>query len=478
VRLHVAALALLVGCSAVPGVTGGGPDGIDGDTAAADAPTTADAADDSSASDEDEGEADSHGADVATADAPDRDPDDDIDRGDLDPSADADGSRDAPPMVDAADATADTQPDPVGSVRGTVTYEDRPYDASGFAAATVVRPARTVVVELVDALTGERLAESVTDGEGRFVFPAPGGTRQLQVRALSAGVVEGLEVEVRDRGRAPKVYLLRSAPFAAADAANVVLLARAADPIGGAMNIVDVTGEAFRLVRRHTADTAPALRFSWQQGSPFGCGSCYVSGTIQLGGGSDDTDEYDDDIILHEISHYIVHRFSADASTGGAHRDRLVPPVLAYGEGLGYFLASLIRTDPTMVDTFADAVRFIDYEAVTLNGQSLDDFYGTTDGTVRGNQREELVAAILWDAFDPPSDAEPFDTVALGEAAIMRVLLEYIPRRGRTDVGAPRIDLADFIQGVVCMYPDAAAGMQQLANERRYPFNANPADCP
>ncbi|NIR38740.1 MAG: hypothetical protein GWO22_23060, partial [Actinobacteria bacterium] len=75
------------------------------------------------------------------------------------------------PMVDAS-----VGPDlgPAGTYFGTVRYEDRPQDASGFTGAVVPTGAPGVRVELLD--DRGRVLESVrTDENGAFAFDAAAG---------------------------------------------------------------------------------------------------------------------------------------------------------------------------------------------------------------------------------------------------------------------------------------------------------------
>lgn len=353
------------------------------------------------------------------------------------------------------------------AVSGVVRYEDRPFGPLGFTGEIVPRPAAEVVVQVVRVLDGAPVAEGLTDADGTFAldFEALGGPHV--VRALAEVRHAGFVVRTRDRD-AGNLYALESAPFEPADAATVDLRAPADAAIGGAFNIVDVARDAFVFIAPHVDRVSPPLTYRWQKGEAFACGSCYSRDTISLGGQLEDPDEYDDVIILHELGHYFVAYFSADDSPGGTHRDLQVSPALAYGEGVAYFFAGLVRGAPHVVDTFLDSVRFIDFEAMTVGGEDLDVLYGTTDDTPRGQQREELVAGLVWDAFDGASAAERFDAVELGEGGVMDVLVRGFGGGNWVDVGAPGIDVADFLNLAAC--DTSSAAVQALADERAYPF--------
>lgn len=381
----------------------------------------------------------------------------------------------APPdagLTDAAVVVADAGSPAV--VRGTVQYEDRPFDEHGFTGELAPRPARQVTVSLLDA-TGAVLATGTTDDDGRFeLAPAAPIVTAVTVRARAEVAFAGHRARVIDRRGRGSVYTVESPPFDVSAAADVTLLARADTGIGGAFNIVDVLYSAFLVYAPHVGTPAPTLTVQWQAGLSFACSSCYAGDVISLGGQLADTDEYDDGIILHEAGHYFVDHYSRDTSPGGAHRDRLVDPELAYGEGVGYFFACMVLGSPLIVDTYLGSNRIMQFEAVTLDGVSRTDFVGTSTGRIDGQLREEIVAGILWDAFDAASAAEPFDRVALGVAGQLAILVDYFGTWPHADQGAPGIDVADFLHALVCEAGVPAADAEALAANRGLPWTAGP----
>jgi hypothetical protein len=356
-------------------------------------------------------------------------------------------------------------------VDGTVTYADRPYGAEGFTGDRPQVPARFLVVEAVRVLDEVAVAETVTDADGAFELVWAAQPGEHRVRARAHVRVEGFEARVRGRDDGA-VYAV-DGPVA--EDAPVALVAGAEDPVAGAFNIADITGDAFRAIAPHVPAPSPRLDYRWSPGQPFGCGSCYLGDLIHLGGGLEDTDEFDDVVILHEFGHYFVDHFSADDSPGGTHRDLVVAPELAYGEGLAYFFAGMVKRDPLIMDTFIDSVRSIDMEAVTLGGAPIDGATGTQDGTPSGWHREELVSGLMWDAFDDDSDAEPFDTLALGAAGSLDVLVRVFGGGLWRDVGPRGIDVSDWLNALTC--EAGAAAVQPIADAREYPFTAREASC-
>ncbi|MEQ9076046.1 MAG: hypothetical protein RLP09_19460 [Sandaracinaceae bacterium] len=367
----------------------------------------------------------------------------------------------------------DVQP-PVGdtggdAVRGAVFYEDRVFDEGGFTGERVERPARGVRVQLW--ADGALVAEGFTDDDGGFSLARGGLDAGDAVTVIARAEAEraGHTVRVADRARRPSVYALEEQ--GRVDEA-FRLIARA-DAEGGAFNVVDVSVDAFALYAPYVGEAAPTLTYRWERGRGFDCGSCYGDDEISLGGGFEDTDEYDDDIVLHELGHYFVDHYGRDTSPAGVHRDRQVEPELAYGEGLAYFFAAMVTGRPVIVDTFAGSNRVIDLERVLQNGESLDVFRGVT---ADGRLREEIVAGVMWDAFDGPSDAEPFDRVALGVEAVMAVLVDHFARWPFEDRGPSGIDLSDYLHALVCVAGVLEEDAARLAEDRAFPWS--PAGCP
>lgn len=391
--------------------------------------------------------------------------------GGMDAGATPDGSTvDGGSVADLGSADAFVPPDlgPAATYFGTVRYEDRPQDRSGFTGAVVPLGAPGVLVELLDDRGG--VLESVrTDAAGAFAFEATTGG--ATIRALSDASFGDHRVVVTDRRRRPSLYSVA----AAATADGPTELLAAASETGGPFNVAAVSWLAFQTYAPYVGAAAPTLAFRWEAGRAFPCGSCYGGDEVSLGGGLDDTDEYDDVIIVHELGHYFVEHYSADSSPGGAHRDLQVEPVLAYGEGLAYAFAGVVLGAPWVIDTFSDSVRFIDFEAMTIGGAGEPTFTGTTDGTATGNLREEIVSAILWDAFDGPSGSEPFDRVALGLAEWMALLVDHFGGGAVTDRGATGIDLTDLLDALVCVSAVPAADVAALAADRDFPWSA--PDC-
>ncbi len=367
-------------------------------------------------------------------------------------------------------------PDFTARVEGAVEFEDRLQDASGFTGATQGAPGRSLRVEVVRVSDGNPVASGITDQRGVYGvdFGAHAGER-YRVRALARAEVGALSGRVRDRSPARAIYALIGEDFEPVGEDVIEqppLRAGSGQAIGGAMNIADTLGQGLGFVAGFTDRGMPALSVDWSPGEAFACGSCYGESRLSLGGALEDPDEYDDDIILHEFAHYFVDHLSRDSSPGGPHRDMRVSPRLAYGEGVAYFFASMVQGDPWVVDTFLEDARAIDLEAVTQQMEARDDFFGTSTGDAQGLLREEIVAAVLWDALDPFDEAEPFDRVELGEAGHMHLLLDVFGGEiAPEDRGAPGLDLMDWLNAASCAFPQAIASLAEITEDRRWPWD-------
>lgn len=364
-------------------------------------------------------------------------------------------------------------------VSGEVTYEDQEYNANGFTGELAIQPARGFVVEIVRELDDLVVASTTTDDEGLFVVETQTHlVLPYYVRALTRLGELGLDSEVRDRSRADAVYAMGSDSFSVSEPSSVVrnVTARADLPAGGAFNILDTVWAGFEVITRHIDEPTHPLLVRWQQGMAFLCRSCYSDDTISLGGAVDDPDEYDDDIILHEFGHFFVDRHSIDSSPGGSHFGEQTNPLLAYSEGLATFFSSNVRGTPTYVDNYFDGYRSMNIETAD---EDPEQFYGTEDGSVTGDVSEFLVAAILWDAMDPTHQDEPFDQLEMGEVGVFEVVVDYITLGERPDMGVGGVDLADWLNGFGCLFPESADGIAQLCEEDRdFPWTPDDLDCP
>lgn len=241
-------------------------------------------------------------------------------------------------------------------------------------AATQERPVRGVTVELVNA-SGQVLANTRSDGNGQYLFSQVPANTQVRVR-VKAELIQtgspGWNIAVTDNTNGNALYTAQGG-LADSGTSDSVRNLHASSGWGGSSYtetrvaapyaILDsiYTG-LLRLQAAGLTQTLPALEFRWSKDNvPVGgepeAGeigtSYYVNNTIYLLGAADnDTDEYDEHVVLHEWVHYLEDAISRSDSIGGSHSggDRLDMRV-AFSEGLGNALAGIFLDDPLYRDS-------------------------------------------------------------------------------------------------------------------------------
>lgn len=334
------------------------------------------------------------------------------------------------------------------------------------------RVAAGLVVDVVDA-DGALLDVGAVDAAGAFALSAPADVEvTLRVRAEAAGPRSWVRV-VPDGDDAPWALPVAAVRGGGADLALEV----AADaPALGALHVAQTAAAGLAAVEPFlppAGDVAPPpLVFRWQPERAAACGTCFLPGPqprVDLSGREADPDEWDDFIVLHELGHYLATLYSRDDSPGGAHDGTPVAPALAWSEGWATFHAAWQLDGPRLLDAKAGGVQLLDVELID-DARSR----GTADGELTGAVSEYLVAAVLWDLHDGPDDADR-DGIALTIERIVGVLWGPL-RRLALDRGAPGVDLADFLGGLLCE-DDADPAWLAPAKARDYPFDADGA-CP
>jgi len=154
------------------------------------------------------------------------------------------------------------------------------------------------------------------------------------------------------------------------------------------------------------------LRVMWEPGYEYGTyfkrdTLTPIEDTIHVYAiNTEDTDEWDDDVLLHEYGHFLMHYYAEmPPNSGGFHRwqdsinDR---PNLAYTEGWAHFFSGRARAgftaDSLIINTFlgigGNSCWWWDLE----NPWSSDHF--PLDSFIGGPWCEGAVAGALWDIYD------------------------------------------------------------------------------
>ncbi|TAK03087.1 MAG: hypothetical protein EPO39_12670, partial [Candidatus Manganitrophaceae bacterium] len=368
------------------------------------------------------------------------------------------------------------------NLSGTVLYEDKSYDITGFTGALVPTPVRGAIINVIAIDGFATIATGATDDTGAFNFSsidnsARRGGVYLQVVAKTEPNNLN-QIEIRSNPTDQALLSLISSAFDDSSGTNFTGLqvtATAASGIGGAFNILDVFSTASELIRQNggpctttSSDPCvpPLLVAYWEPGSTEGTFYDDQLDAIFILGGGDaqgDTDEYDDSVIAHEYGHFAVRHFSKDDSLGGEHfiTDHDQDIRLSWSEGWGNFFSSAVRNDAVYVDTASNGATFSfnleDYsspQSVTLKNSAI---YTTS---------EIAVAGVLWDIFDDSSVTssitEPHDTLTLGFGPIWQTLLSFS--------NATPATMETFWLQFESIDPGSAAALQSIMTERKMEF--------
>jgi PKD repeat protein len=333
------------------------------------------------------------------------------------------------------------------TVTGKITYEDRTYDASGFTGITP-RPVRFAEIDLLRSGDNAVLDSGVTDENGAFTLSFTGPNQNVRVRVYARRAGGQINVVVQTNSIARKLYAVSSPTI---DTHFVTDFGTIALTIAGggapAFNIFDCAVKSFQYLTspliQPSLPSVPLLTIYWEPGSQDGTYFNRGSNAVFLLGENTDPDEYDDDMILHEIGHWIAFNFSKDDTTYGPHSilDQL-DPRKSWSEGWAHYWSAAVRryinsisTDPIpeysapnlQVDTFAVYTSSFDVEGPSFPTQAIM------------ATNELAVAAVLWDITDPANEA--FDSVSGQEGEVWRAVSVQIPLR-------TNITLEDFHAGL------------------------------
>ncbi len=348
--------------------------------------------------------------------------------------------------TDTVAITVEDQGSTVG-VSGNVNYEFVPPNSScqglNFG-GTIVRPIRGATVQLLDENTGTVIDSTVSDDTGAYSFTGldPDIDVSLRVRAeLKRSGSPGWDVDVRDNTSDPAaplpsrpLYVMDStgfntgttdsthnltattgwggaaytgdrtaAPFAILDAIySGIQLVTAVDP-GAVFSPLD----AFWSVNNTLIDGdigTGEIGTSFYTSNPDG-GALNPS-LFLLGDADNDTEEFDDHIVVHEWGHFFEDTFSRSDSIGGRHvLGESLDPRLAFGEGFATALAGMALAEPNYCDTGVPGTS----AGFGINAENAD--FG-----LQGWYNEVSVITLMYDLWDAAIDGT--DDGSIGFAPI------------------------------------------------------------
>lgn len=316
------------------------------------------------------------------------------------------------------------------SVTGTLSYQDRAYNHNGFITDNMpLIASRFVTVAMLDE-AGQPLAQSQTNESGEFEFTdIPVGTATLRFISETEHSGGGW-IRVYDQSGYQYAIDISVEVTETDPHFDVQMLVE--DRVAGIFHMLDLYYSAFDFVADITAGSIypDDLNVFWQWASAEGSYTCRLNSGCALGPGiyvlndpysSGDTDEFDDDVLLHEFAHHIESTLGMNDSPGGAHSlgSTTLDLRLAWSEGMAsYFAASMkdwMRTNaPTRIsvpqlvgmelaDYYIDTLGSTAWVSLDLRNSSTSRYrYATNEvanAAVMLNMEEAIGKAQVWQTF-------------------------------------------------------------------------------
>jgi len=332
------------------------------------------------------------------------------------------------------------------TISGSITFDHVPFNAATSALnynSITQDPAPGLTLEALNR-NGDILQTTTTDANGDYsVTVDPNTDVRIRVKAqmiqtsgaqwnvrvvdnTSSGALYSLQGAISNSGT---VNSTRNLNAASGWGGSSYTSTRAAAPFA----ILAPIYESIQRVVAVDSDVIfPAIDFNWSVSNRAGMNSnvsfavniangdigtsSYISSSngnrriLILGDEENDTDEYDEHVVIHEWGHYFEDQLSRSDSIGGPHGqgDRLDPRV-ALGEGFGNALSGIMTDDPFYRDSFGSGQGSGFAIDVERNAQTNEGWFN-----------EGSTQSILYDIYD--ADDDGVDTISAGLAPIYNVL--------------------------------------------------------
>ena len=214
----------------------------------------------------------------------------------------------------------------------------------------------------------------------------------------------------------------------------------------GAFNILDRLLDGRRFAVEYVGQP-PTVYVEWDGQDNYYCwyGSYYdpKEQYIHIASCSDDGDEFDDSVILHEYGHHVSFSLSQDDNPGGSHWvEWTVDPTMAWSEGFATFFGQSVLEDPVYIDSTQWDALVYDLEGASEMCPAKS-YLGMEQDIC-----EALVGGVLWDISDANADSN--DTLSMGPDEVLDVLGNYLTPNGFEDRGVSGADFVDFLDGWFC----------------------------
>ena len=290
---------------------------------------------------------------------------------------------------------------------GSMFYQHREWDQTGFTDSMTTLPVRFADVEVIDPTkSGSKmhLAWGKTDANGAFsVAVTDSSTRTVRLRILTQ-TTQTSDLFVRVTNQSGSVYagnasdVVNHGPNTNVDFGTLTALAFSG---GEAFNILDrgiFGADYIKSLTGSRPGSSRLVTFKWQ--SNGGVSNSATSGnTVVLR----DSAGYDDTVILHEWSHYIMGNYSKSSNPGGTHylSGCSEDPRLAYDEARASFFGCSVRR----YYGWPDANVYLRTDGGSGPGH-MQNWYDLEDAeqyACAGYASETSNSRAMWDIGDGPS---------------------------------------------------------------------------
>jgi hypothetical protein len=283
------------------------------------------------------------------------------------------------------------------TLSGVVQFEKVVYTRPGTSLAEAVVATALAKAKIQVVASNTVVATGYTDDNGQYsldIGSTTSYTINIYAQSLLTGVGSGLS-----GGAVTSLY---SYSFSGLSGTSQNLSIPKAS--AGPFNILYAL-ERGRTWMSNAGYTLPYLPVKWPGSGSFYDPDDRTMTILGLSSASNDIDEFDDDIILHEFGHYAVENMSVDHSLGGTHfLDGHYDLRLAWSEGLASWFSAAIRNDPVVID----------YSGVTTNGKSVSGIFdiSSPNSSQTESSNEIAVAYFLWKASEQDGNAQVLSTLA------------------------------------------------------------------
>jgi hypothetical protein len=348
----------------------------------------------------------------------------------------------------------------------------KPYRVSGKAeyelptenGATRTQPLSNVPFRVVDA-SGNELGKGKVGNDGQYTLlfsqPAAGATTPVMLEFLSSddtvSVVKVGGTEPHE-ARPLAAWVPNDVPDKKAD----VLIKL--DAPSGPFHLFRTLYRGVRFIAGRGYPLPGKTVAQWSFGQEPGTHYSRVNDSLSINGHEGNPDEFDDSVILHELGHRVMTKFSRHDSPGVAHTmtPRIVPSQ-AWSEGFATYFGQQVLDTPRYTDRYKGGhMKF--YLKPLDSGVEL----GTSDNMDSGNISESTVAGLLWYLQDGLTPSEN-DLVAGMEGSWFPVFVSQMKSDANLQAGTPgEADLADLIKLWACRLDADSKGKVSTLMERRF----------